>query len=56
MVRFTARLNMTLVVSTGPLILRAKQNKWIMAITDSDITLSGDHLSQKIIKNMPRKD
>ena len=53
--RLTARLAMTLLVLTGPQILKTKQNKKVFAIIDYGITLSYDCLSQKIIKNMPSK-
>ena len=53
--RLTARLYMTLIVLTGPLILKTKQNKLFVAVIDSGFTLSCVYLSQKIINNVPRK-
>ena len=53
--RLTARLNMTLIVLTGPLILKTKQNQWQVAVIDSGFTLTCVYLSQKIINNVPRK-
>ena len=53
--RLTARLNMTLIVLTGPLILKTKQNQWQVTVIESGFTLSCVYLSQKFINNVPRK-